>query len=97
MFIIEKLQGEIKAGENKLIDIVYSPSKNSGGKVEEEKLVFKTEDGQDQYIKCKGDVSETRCDFKQNLLDLKDVCVCQKVKSQITLKNTHKNSTAFVI
>ncbi len=48
-------------------------------------------------IKCKGEVSETRCEFKQNILDLKDVSVCQKVKQQLTLKNSHKYSTAFRI
>lgn len=91
------MQGTVASKESTTINITYCPNKNSGGKMEEEKLILKTEDGHDQVIRCQGIVSESKCEFKEKSIEFKDVCVCSKIKNQLTLKNSHKYPTAFVI
>ena len=49
--------------------VSYSPS-GTNFKGEEEKLVMKVEDGIDQIIKCTGYVNESKCIFKESIIDL---------------------------
>ena len=63
----------MEAGKSFQIKVFYRPSGNSGGKVEEEKLIMKVTDGDPRSIRCSGQANEAKCTFLQrDQLQLKD-------------------------
>lgn len=75
------------------VEIIYKPSQ--GGKNEEEKLTMNIQDGPDKFLKCVGYVNESRCTFKEALLDCKEIPIFVKNEIVANLRNENRSNTAF--
>jgi len=93
-FEINPLDDFVDAFKQKAVQIRFIPGR-SQGKVEEETLVMRVENGEAQSITVKGEVSDARCSFQQKHLDFGTLAVGVKVEKSVILRNLDPKTAVF--
>jgi len=96
IFKINPMQGEVPAEDSIAIGITYIPS-GTNFKGESERLTMNVQDGETQYLTCTGFCNESKCDFKERLLDFEQILVSDEKTKSVYLRNKHKTTAVFQV
>ena len=96
IFKISPIQGEVPADGYTTIAVTYTPS-GANFKGETERITMEVQDGDAQYLTCMGYVNESKCDFKDTVVDFEQVLVGTEQTKTVYLKNKHKTTGVFQI
>lgn len=96
IFKIAPMQADVPPDGFTTVAITYIPS-GTNFKGETERLVMNVQDGDPQFLQCVGYVNESKCDFKDTLLDFEQVLVSSEQTKTVYLKNKHKTTAVFQI
>ena len=93
-FEIDPKEDTVDALKQKAVIVRFVPGLTSW-KNEEETLVLKVENGENQGLLARGEVSEARCAFMQKNLDFGIIAVGIKVEKLISIKNSDPKNAIF--
>ncbi len=56
---------------------------------------MKVDDGDEQVLKCVGFTNETKCSFKEEMVDLGEIPICKREERRVNFVNHHKFNAVF--
>ena len=93
-FEVDPKEDTIEALKTKTVIVRFVPGLTSW-KNEEETLIMKVENGENQALVVRGEVTEARCMFMQKILDYGVIAVGIKVEKTISIKNSDPKNAIF--